>query len=154
MSSTSFPTFASFPDLEPGPSTRPSAPPEHTGYERRKSRKATREGGVQEDVDERKNHKYERRRRREEGGRAHRGKRSRSRSVPRPHRESRKDVYEIGEDERRKLEQDRSRKREVEQPSAKEGLVYFADRKGDPLNVRYGGLHSGDVPKYRLVGGK
>jgi hypothetical protein len=28
---------------------------------------------------------------------------------------------------------------------------FYSDRKGDPLNIRYGGLHAGDVPKYRLV---
>ncbi|RPD81960.1 DUF1740-domain-containing protein [Lentinus tigrinus ALCF2SS1-7] len=56
------------------------------------------------------------------------------------------------DDERRKLEEDRRFKEEdAVRPSAKEGLVYFTDRKGDPLNVRYGGLHAGDVPKYRLV---
>ena len=53
---------------------------------------------------------------------------------------------------RRKLEEDRRlRTEDAVRPSAKEGLVYFTDRKGDPLNVRYGGLYAGDVPKYRLV---
>lgn len=28
----------------------------------------------------------------------------------------------------------------------------FSDRKGDPLNIRYGGLHTRDVPKYHIVG--
>lgn len=28
---------------------------------------------------------------------------------------------------------------------------FFSDRKGDALNIRYGGLHAGDVPKYHLV---
>ncbi|KAJ7293452.1 NRDE-2, necessary for RNA interference-domain-containing protein [Mycena rebaudengoi] len=26
--------------------------------------------------------------------------------------------------------------------------LFYSDRKGDPLNIRYGGLHAGDVPKY------
>jgi hypothetical protein len=30
--------------------------------------------------------------------------------------------------------------------------IFYSDRKGDHLNVRYGGLHAGDVPKYHLVG--
>ncbi len=30
--------------------------------------------------------------------------------------------------------------------------VYYSDPKGDPLNVLYGGLHAGDVPKHHLVG--
>lgn len=29
---------------------------------------------------------------------------------------------------------------------------FYSDRKGDKLNVKYGGLHAGDIPKYRLVG--
>ena len=33
-------------------------------------------------------------------------------------------------------------------------LTVFSDRKGDILNVKYGRLHAGDVPKYNLVGRK
>ena len=29
---------------------------------------------------------------------------------------------------------------------------FYSDRKGDLLNIQYGGLHAGDIPKYRLVG--
>lgn len=53
--------------------------------------------------------------------------------------------HSIHDDERLKAEEDR--KRTDEKP------VYFSDRKGDNLNVRYGGLHAGDVPKYRLYAG-
>lgn len=52
------------------------------------------------------------------------------------------DNRSIHDDERLKAEEDR--KRTDEKP------LYFSDRKGDNLNVRYGGLHAGDVPKYRL----
>ena len=31
---------------------------------------------------------------------------------------------------------------------------YYSSYKGDELNLRYGGLHRGDVPKYRRIGGK
>lgn len=31
-------------------------------------------------------------------------------------------------------------------------VTYFADRKGDTLNVAYGGLHTHDVPKYKMAG--
>uniref|UniRef100_A0A0K3C9N5 BY PROTMAP: gi/647394756/emb/CDR35990.1/ RHTO0S01e11694g1_1 [Rhodosporidium toruloides] n=1 Tax=Rhodotorula toruloides TaxID=5286 RepID=A0A0K3C9N5_RHOTO len=30
--------------------------------------------------------------------------------------------------------------------------VFYESRRGDPNNLRYGGLHRGDVPKYRRVG--
>jgi hypothetical protein len=32
--------------------------------------------------------------------------------------------------------------------------TFFIDRRGDPLNLQYGRPHSGDIPKYRHVGGK
>lgn len=32
--------------------------------------------------------------------------------------------------------------------------LFYSDTKGDPLNVRYGGLHTGDIPKYYAVGRK
>ncbi|KAF8912990.1 NRDE-2, necessary for RNA interference-domain-containing protein [Gymnopilus junonius] len=32
-------------------------------------------------------------------------------------------------------------------------LAFYSDRKGDLKNIQYGGLHSGDIPKYRLVAG-
>ena len=32
--------------------------------------------------------------------------------------------------------------------------LFYSDRTGDPLNVHYGGLHAGDVPKHHLVARK
>ncbi len=32
--------------------------------------------------------------------------------------------------------------------------LFYSDRKGDLLNVKYGSLHAGDIPKYHLVGRK
>jgi hypothetical protein len=29
--------------------------------------------------------------------------------------------------------------------------LFYSDRIGDPLNVHYGGLHAGDIPKHHLV---
>ncbi|KAF8647946.1 hypothetical protein AX16_006478 [Volvariella volvacea WC 439] len=38
------------------------------------------------------------------------------------------------------------------QPVQDEASKYFySDRRGDPMNVQYGGLHAGDVPKYHAV---
>ncbi|KAF8634417.1 hypothetical protein AX15_000868 [Amanita polypyramis BW_CC] len=31
--------------------------------------------------------------------------------------------------------------------------LFYSDRRGDMLNIQFGGLHVGDVPKYRLVDG-
>jgi hypothetical protein len=52
----------------------------------------------------------------------------------------------VQDDERLKAEEHRQRKGTP--------AVFYTDRKGDRLNIRYGGLYAGDVPKYRLVGGK
>ncbi|KAI1793871.1 NRDE-2, necessary for RNA interference-domain-containing protein [Ganoderma leucocontextum] len=148
MSFSSFPAFASFPDLDPGPSTRTSTPREERkeGKEHKKSRRdEDREGDS-----ERKKRKHKQKHRdREDGERVRHKNRSRSRSLTRE-----RERYTLDDDERRKREEDRGHKREdADRRSAKEGLVYFTDQKGDPLNVRYGGLHAGDVPKYWLVGG-
>ncbi|KAG6888835.1 hypothetical protein C0992_007393 [Termitomyces sp. T32_za158] len=29
--------------------------------------------------------------------------------------------------------------------------LYYSDRKGDRYNIQYGGLHAGDIPKYRII---
>ena len=53
------------------------------------------------------------------------------------------------DDERIKAEESLSRKaKQHDVPQ----LAFFSDRKGDPLNVQYGGIHSKEVPKYHLVG--
>lgn len=31
--------------------------------------------------------------------------------------------------------------------------LFYSDKRGDMLNIQFGGLHVGDVPKYHLVGG-
>jgi hypothetical protein len=33
-------------------------------------------------------------------------------------------------------------------------VLYFIDRRGDPLNIQYGRPHLGDIPKYRAVAGE
>ena len=143
------PSFASFPDLDPGPSSRASPPPTSKDKERKRHKKSRggedRESG-REQKKKSKHDKHESRRDRRDSRRS-----SLSRSPPR----QKHDRYEMSEDERRKLEEDRKHRRDyVEKPDAKEGLVYFTDRRGDPQILQYGGLYAGDVPKYYLVGRK
>lgn len=38
--------------------------------------------------------------------------------------------------------------------STNEDPLFYNDFKGDDLNIRYGGLHKGDVPRYRRLGGQ
>ncbi|EIW86838.1 hypothetical protein CONPUDRAFT_134183 [Coniophora puteana RWD-64-598 SS2] len=56
--------------------------------------------------------------------------------------------YRYSDDEARKSREDRRSQRAG---SSKDQDLFYSDRKGDPLNMTYGGLHAGDVPKYHLV---
>ncbi|KAF9015505.1 NRDE-2, necessary for RNA interference-domain-containing protein [Cyathus striatus] len=92
-------------------------------------------------------------------------KSSRSEHNHRKGKEKKRDKESAGEKERRK-DKDRHRsrhdesrrydaspKRPVDIDSEDSHRFFYSDRKGDPLNIIYGGLHAGDVPKYRLVEG-
>jgi hypothetical protein len=52
-------------------------------------------------------------------------------------------------DERIKAEEDSARRAGQQNDSQ---LVFFSDKKGDPLNTQYGGIYSRDIPKYHLAG--
>ncbi|KAI0375320.1 DUF1740-domain-containing protein [Pilatotrama ljubarskyi] len=138
---SSFPSFTTFPDLDPGPSTRKSTPAE----DKEKDKKHRKKNGRDDDQDSdgertKRKHKHDKHSRREDEDDRDR------------HRHK---SYGRSDDERRKAEEDRRYTHDdSEVSSLREGadrLLYFTDRKGDPLNVRYGGLHAGDVPKYKLV---
>ena len=53
------------------------------------------------------------------------------------------------DDERIKAEEDSARRAGQQDASQ---LVFFSDKKGDPLSIQYGGIYSKDIPKYHLVG--
>ena len=55
----------------------------------------------------------------------------------------------IHDDERIKAEEDSARRAGQQDDSQ---LVFFSDKKGDPLNTQYGGMYSKDIPKYHLAG--
>ncbi|OSC99517.1 DUF1740-domain-containing protein [Trametes coccinea BRFM310] len=169
---SSFPAFSTFPDLDPGPSTRSAATfadkDEDKEKEKKHHKKSRRDQDRDSDTDRKKRkhkHRHDKHRRddarsdsddddgaRREPKRDRHRHRRRSRSPS-----SRQRSYGGSDDERRKAEEDRRRHAhadsEISLASIKEGLLYITDRRGDPLNVRYGGLHAGDVPKYRLVDG-
>lgn len=146
---SSFPAFNTFPDLDPGPSTRTSTSKEDNLKEddKKRHKKSKRDdGGLEPDGDrKKKKHKHDKYRREDRAEVRDKHKR-RSRS-PARHK-----GYGGSDDERGKAEEDRMHSHDDPQLSGvKQGLVYFTDRKGDLLNVRYGGLHAGDIPKHRLV---
>lgn len=53
------------------------------------------------------------------------------------------------------MEDDEKRKIPLPEAQSVESIqhVFYSDRKGDQMNLQYGALHSGDIPKYRPMGG-
>ncbi|KAH9944116.1 NRDE-2, necessary for RNA interference-domain-containing protein [Epithele typhae] len=155
MSAPSFssfpPSFTSFPELDPGPSSRPST----TATDKAKERKQRKKDKLRNDQDVDRKHKKSKHspeKDKEKGrvkGREKEDKRS-SRHRSRSNSLARNDQRD--EERRQKVEEDRQVRADHALES-RERLVYFSDRKGDSLNAHYGGLHAGDVPKYRLVAG-
>lgn len=141
MSAPSFssfpPTFSSFPDLDisqAGPSKEnKSRPPEGDKHERKKG---------------------EKRKHKEDKGKRDKDRAERDGSERRSkHKKRERDSDRQQTDEQLKERED-SHWRTPEQlnftdPSS---LTVFSDRKGDVLNVKYGRLHAGDIPRYNLVG--
>lgn len=118
---SSFPTFNSFPVLDPGSSKQVSTG-EDTHKTKTNDRKHDERRSRRDDKDKRRHEdksRQETRERRTEG-------RSRASHEATP----------------------------TSMPSASDSATrfFYSDRKGDKLNVKYGGLHAGDIPKYRLVG--
>ncbi|KAH9837066.1 NRDE-2, necessary for RNA interference-domain-containing protein [Rhodofomes roseus] len=135
---SSFPSsFSSFPVLDPGPSKRPATPAEQSADARKKKKK-------KKDREEK-----------ERKGRQHKHDRaeydSRERRTDRSKKHKEDSPYAGFDDERLKAQEDVFLR--AEKASHSEQLLYFTDRKGDPLNTQYGGLYAGSVPRYYLVGG-
>ncbi|KAI0936623.1 hypothetical protein AcW1_000813 [Taiwanofungus camphoratus] len=144
MSAPSFssfpPSFSSFPDFDPGPSTRTATPKDKERDKDKEKKRSKKEKGV----------RGRRERKRHEKHNDNVLEKDRTRS--RRHSEDR--AYEGYNDERLKAEED-SRSRKDGDYSAMDFLsapLYITDRKGDPLNVQFGGLHAGHVPKYHQAG--
>jgi len=151
MSAPSFtsvpPTFSSFPDLtEPNSKTQPVPGPSHR---RNRSPSPRRKDGVRERHKRDRTHKKERP--------VHNEDRRRRRSRSRSRKEKGTSRLVPAEEELRRAESDRRSK-----PAEDAGLDhilgssyhFYSDRKGDQLNVVYGSLHTGAVPKHSLVGSK
>ena len=102
---TSFPSFNSFPELDPGPSNRSSS----------RSKQS------------RNNDKNESRRKKDKHGST-----------------TLNDGF---------IKSDEDRKSKLKDTSDSKPPLYYSDRKGDRLNVTYGTLHAGNVPKYRPING-
>ncbi|KAL4070834.1 NRDE-2, necessary for RNA interference-domain-containing protein [Scleroderma citrinum] len=147
MSAPSFssfsPSFSSFQEIDPGPS-KPTKSPEqsdativhrgHSDKSRQKSKK---------DKSERRSHRQDK-------------EKKTKRDTHTPHLELDTTRYsnvwisdKVFHDERRKQDDDRCLS--IPEHSQLDRPTFFSDRKGDPLNITYGSIHAGDLPKYRMV---
>ncbi|KAF8898878.1 NRDE-2, necessary for RNA interference-domain-containing protein [Infundibulicybe gibba] len=72
---------------------------------------------------------------------------SKDKSERRKHRKDHRKSLNL-DDETSKVQEDLERSKVDEARR-----FFYIDQRGDPLNITYGGLHSGDVPKYRIFGG-
>ena len=145
MSAPSFssfpPSFSSFPDLDPGPSKRAATPTEESADAKKRKKKKERD-------------EKERRQRNRRDEKKYRGSLERDSGRSWKHEEER--AHTSLDDEHLKAREDSSIRAERLHASEayKEQLPYYTDRKGDPLNVQYGGLHAGSVPRYHPVSGE
>lgn len=133
----SAPSFASFPDLDPGPSRlNPSQTLDARGHREtaRRDRSQHRNKKYKDEPRKDKRHKYH------------------HESVD---LEQQKHILKgttILDDEKLKVEEDRRLAQSgLQQNTWDSRPVFFSDRKGDQLNVTYGGIHAGDIPKYHIV---
>ena len=147
MSAPSFssfpPSFSTFPDLDSAqPAASSSSSTEKKPSSVLRSKSEQKEEGKRKQSNE-KNKRGKDRERRDESG--HRSK----------HRERHREREHHTTDEYLKEREDAYR-RGLEGPGSANDtlLTVFSDRKGDLLNVKYGGLHAGDIPKYYIVGRK
>lgn len=131
MSAPSFssfpPSFSSFPDLDPTPSKEREAG---------SSRKETHREGKE---------------RREETSSKHRRRDKEDKKERKREKERHKSRH--GNDQPSTRDEGTRDRRDTE-PSASEHRFFYSDRKGDRMNIQYGGLHAGDVPKYHVLGGR
>lgn len=167
------PSFSSFPDLEQGPSKRGAEPSRDDERRTKRSRDKDKDREHDGQSKKHKHHKSHRKDRHTSEDRSGRRKgpseedrdsrrqdRLREREKGRDRDDSRDSGKSVEmrsalDDERLKEEEDRTRHQRGEQPPSQVDLtrpLFYSDKKGDALNVRYGGLYAGDVPKYRLVG--
>lgn len=138
---SSFPLFNSFPDLDEPKASSSKAESSTNNKKEKKDKK---------DRLEKKKSSHKHRRHddddRDERDRKHRKEKRSSRTY--------KD-YDLYDDERSSRRKDEAPSHDATLANPLSGIdgdhpIYYSDRRGDPLNITYGGLHSYDVPKYIL----
>ncbi|KAJ8591485.1 hypothetical protein M405DRAFT_734897 [Rhizopogon salebrosus TDB-379] len=144
MSAPSFssfpPSFASFPDLDPGPSRL--SPPLKGNSDTRGRREGSRK-------DKKEKSQHRSKKSKDEPRKDKRHKTEKYDSEQQKHAWTEANILD---DEKLKIEEDRRLTQSGLQPSKWDSRpLFFSDRKGDQLNITYGGIHAGNIPKYHLV---
>lgn len=149
MSTPSFssfpPSFASFPDLDPGPSrdTLDRTRNENSTDVREKDR------SVKKDKNRRGSKKLRDESRKDKKHKT--AKHDLEPVLPKKHGHTWKGVS-IPDDEKIKAEEDRRlAQSDIQESQWDSRPVFISDRKGDQLNITYGGIHAGNIPKYHVV---
>lgn len=138
MSAPSFssfpPSFGSFPVLEPE-KTEPSSSKQRLREDGPRRTHSTKDKDRARDPD------------------GHREKRDRDgkRRKDTDRQKSSRRKHSHHDDERAKQEEDRNVRLGARYDGGSPGL-FVVDKVGDPMNIVYGGIHAGDVPKYRRGG--
>lgn len=144
MDASSFslpPSFSSFPDIDPGPSKRsPSPTRNEPGHIQHRPIDFTRRNRPEKRTHREKDRSSSKREKHFSPSDNWRGNEPRA-------------VNALLDDEKLKANEDRLR---LEQQGQERDRwvprpLFYSDRKGDTLNLTYGRLHTGDVPKYRPV---
>ncbi|KAG2369454.1 NRDE-2, necessary for RNA interference-domain-containing protein [Suillus spraguei] len=139
------PSFASFPDLDPGPS--------RNTLDRTRNESSTdareKDGIVKKDKNRRASKKLADTSRKDKKHKT--AKHELEPVLPSQHGYTWKGVS-ISDDEKIKAEEDRRlAQSDVQESQWDSRPVFVSDRKGDQLNVTYGGIHAGNISKYHIV---
>ncbi|KAJ3515279.1 hypothetical protein NLJ89_g1854 [Agrocybe chaxingu] len=117
------PSFSSFPDLEELAGPRQGESSSKHAHEKRKKKKG------------------------HSSSKEHRHKKDSDRKRE---KEQRKSKHAKDGDNRRKDEEQHEEFHRRDTGTSRDH--FYSDRRGDPLNIQFGSLHAGDIPKYHIVG--
>lgn len=137
----SVPSFTSFPTLELEPSK--------TSKEDKKSDRRNQDSTAE------RSSSSKRRRERDSSRERRRDKdRSKGEEKDKDRRRNKDKEKHREKDRKRRRHDDVDHKPDVPSTVDESYRIFYSDRKPDRLNIQYGGLHSGNIPKYRAVYGK
>lgn len=162
------PSFSSFPDLDQGPGKRPNEPSQSGRHERTKTKRIKPDDGLKGKDRQRKRSKERRKSYDfddEERSVAYGDARVKDDSAQyriEGVREKRERSEGHSKDRSKRLVRSKNQDKPrgstdaqlnvpVDQFDEPINRIFYSDRKPDPLNIQYGGIHARDVPKYYVI---